>query len=208
MADDNHQLPFEGFSPPRIKPAEAEQLSLLGNPILVRVPADLWRSWLEDPAVVTRFDAKRYFRTETDCWPWLAAVSSTGHGSFRAASLPGISRRGTVPAHLFAYQLEYGVIPRLGWTDTDDPVLCHRCDEAGCTNPSHLRLGTAAENRSEWALRRRNPGGPLADVRGAAGRTRAIAAAVRAGLALGEPADLIERRIRIAERDGAPLTLW
>jgi hypothetical protein len=29
-------------------------------------------------------------------------VSSTGHGSFRAASLPGPTRRGTVPAHLFA----------------------------------------------------------------------------------------------------------
>lgn len=208
MADDNRQLPFEACDPPRTEPAETEQLSLLGSPIRVRVPADLWRSWLEDPAVAARFDAKRYFRPESECWPWLGAVSSTGHGSFRAASLPGISRRGTVPAHLFAYQLVHGVIPRLGWTDADDPVLCHRCDEAGCTNAAHLRLGTTAENRAEWALRRRNPSGPLADVRGAAGRTRAIAAAVRQGLTLGEPADLIEHRIHIAERNGAPLTLW
>jgi hypothetical protein len=90
MADATHQLLFEGFSPPRAEPAGAEQLSLLGDPILVRVPADLWRSWLEDPAVVTRFDAKRYFRTETDCWPWLAAVSSTGHGSKRTEALLGV----------------------------------------------------------------------------------------------------------------------
>ncbi|MEV6013494.1 HNH endonuclease [Streptomyces sp. NPDC051976] len=68
---------------------------------------------------------------------------------FRAASLPGVSRKGTVPAHLFAYQLAYGVIPRLGWSDSNDAVLCHRCDEAGCTNPAHLFLGTAAENRAE-----------------------------------------------------------
>ena len=113
-----------------------------------------------------------------------------------------------MPAHLFAYQLAYGVIPRLGWTDTADPVLCHRCDEAGCTNPAHLRLGTAAENRAEWALRRRNPAGALADVRGAAGRTRAIAAAIREGLACGELPDVIEDLIRAAEQEGAPLTLW
>lgn len=205
---EHSQLPFWGFDAPLTAVDAPQQLSLLGDPILVRVPADLWRSWIEDLEIVARFDAKRYFRSEAECWPWLGAVSSTGHGSFRAASLPGISRRGTAPAHLFAYQLVHGVIPRLGWTNTDDPVVCHRCDEAGCTNPSHLRLGTTAENRAEWALRRRNPNGPLADVRGAAGRTRAIAKAVRQGLALGESADLIGRRIQIAERDGAPLTLW
>lgn len=32
------------------------------------------------------------------------------------------------PAHLFAYQLEYGVIPRLGWSGADDAVLCHQCE--------------------------------------------------------------------------------
>jgi hypothetical protein len=80
-------------------------------------------------------------------------VSSTGHGSFRAASLPGPTRRGTVPAHLFAYQLSYGVIPRLGWTNTGDAVICHQCDFAGCTNPAHMRLGTNATNRFEYLTR-------------------------------------------------------
>lgn len=85
-----------------------------------------------------------------------------------------------MPAHLFAYQLEYGVIPRLGWSNTDDVLLCRQCDFAGCTNPAHLLLGT---NRSEYDLRRRNISSPLADVRGPpAGRTRAIADAIRTGL--------------------------
>ncbi len=53
------------------------------------------------------------------------------------------------------------------WSDAEDPVLCHRCDSHGCVNPHHLRLGIAAENRAEWAHRRRDLGGPLADVRGA-----------------------------------------
>jgi hypothetical protein len=189
-------------------PPALEQLVLIGAPQPIRVPETLWRSWLDNPTVVARFEAKRYRRDETRCAPWLGGVSSTGHGSFRAASLPGPSRRGTVPAHLFAYQLEYGIIPRLGWSGADDAVLCHQCDFAGCTNPHHLRLGTNRTNRSEYDLRRRNLASPLADVRGAAGRTRAVAAAVRTGLANKEEAEVIEERIRAAEAAGSPLTLW
>nr|WP_084724760.1 HNH endonuclease [Streptacidiphilus melanogenes] len=186
----------------------AVQLSLLGQPAAVRLPAELWRSWLDSPIVVARFEAKRYVRRDSRCWPWLGAVSDTGHGSFRAASLPGVSRRGTVPAHLFAYQLIHGVIPRLGWSESEDPVVCHRCDSHGCVNPHHLRLGTAAENRAEWARRHRDPSGPLADVRGPVGRTRAIAQVVRTGLSLGESPALIDARILTVEREGLPLTLW
>ena len=74
--------------------------------------------------------------------------------------------------------------------------------------PTHMRLGTNATNRNEYLTRRRNLANPLADVRGAAGRTRAIAAAVRAGLANQEDAASIEMRILDAEAVGLPLTLW
>jgi hypothetical protein len=139
---------------------------------------------------------------------WMGAVSSTGHGSFRAASLPGPTRRGTVSAHLFAYQLTHGVIPRQGWSGTEDTVICHQCDFTGCVNPAHMRLGTHAVNRFEYLTRRRNLASPLADVRGAAGRTRAIAAEVRAGLANHEGSASIEARIWKTELAGLPLTLW
>jgi len=49
---------------------------------------------------------------------------------------------------------------------------------------------------------------PLADVRGAAARTRAVAAAIRTGLADHEDAASIEVLIRAAEAAGLPLTLW
>ncbi|ELB92071.1 hypothetical protein Rwratislav_16115, partial [Rhodococcus wratislaviensis IFP 2016] len=49
---------------------------------------------------------------------------------------------------------------------------------------------------------------PLADVRGPAGRTRAIATAIRTGLARGQGSEGIEARIRAAEAAGLPLTLW
>jgi len=126
-------------------------------------------------------------------------VSSTGHGSFRAARLPGPAGRGTVLAHLFAYQLANSVIPRLGWSSSEDAVISHQCDFAGCANPGHMRLGTNAANRVEYLTRRRNLANPLADVRGAAGRTCAIAAAIRAGFANHEDAASIERRIVDAE---------
>lgn len=74
---------------------------------------------------------------------------SGANRNWYAASLPGPSRRGTVTAHLFAYQREYGVIPRLGWPGADDAVLCHQCNFAGCTNPTHMRFGTNAVNRTE-----------------------------------------------------------
>lgn len=128
-------LPLSGMPSPTPPPA-LEQLVLIGAPQPIRVPERLWRTWLDDPVVVARFEAKRYRRQENLCSIWIAGVSSTGHGSFRAASLPGPSRRGTVPAHLFAYQLEYGIIPRLGWSGADDAVLCHQCDFADCTNPT------------------------------------------------------------------------
>ena len=140
------------------------------------------------------FEAKRFKRANGLCWTWIGGVSSTGHGSFRAASLPGPSRRGTVPAHLLAYQLAYGVIPRLGWSGAEDAAICHQCDFAGCTNPAHMRLGTNATNRAEYFARRKNVASPLADVRGAAGRSRAIAAAIRTGLEQQEDSGSIERR--------------
>jgi hypothetical protein len=200
-------LPLEGLAR-RVHGSVVEQLVLIGQPRPIRVPQRRWQLWLDDAAVVARFEAKRYKRANGLCWAWIGGVSSTGHGSFRAASLPGPTRRGTVPAHLFAYQLAYGVIPRLGWSGAEDAVICHQCDFAGCTNPAHMRLGTNTTNRAEYIARRKNPVSPLADVRGAAGRTRAIATAIRTGLANHEDAVSIEARIRAAEIAGRPLTIW
>lgn len=188
-------------------PDRGEQLALLGERRPVRVPADWWRAWLSDPAVVDRFERKRYRRDEEACWPFIGAISSTGHGSFRAASV-GQERRGTVPAHLFAFQLACGVITRSGWSATDDVTVCHQCDYAACTNPAHMRLGTNSTNRIEYVRRRRNLRSPLADVRGAAGRSHAIADAVRAGLRASDDAAAIDARIRAAEDAGQPLSLW
>jgi hypothetical protein len=95
----------------------------------------------------------------------------------------------------------------LGGKGAEDAVIRHQCDFAGCANPGHMRLGTNATNWVEYFARRRNLANPLADVRGAVGRTRAVAAAIRTGLANHEDAASIEVRIRAAEAARLPLTL-
>ncbi|PBC39235.1 hypothetical protein CJ179_34775 [Rhodococcus sp. ACS1] len=72
---------------------------------------------------------------------------------------------------------------------------------------THVCPGTNTVNRTEYHLRRRNLASPLADVRGPAVRTRAVATAIRIGLTRGEATATIEERIRDAETAGRPLTL-
>ncbi|MFE7118543.1 hypothetical protein ACFU99_24315 [Streptomyces sp. NPDC057654] len=191
-------------------PAEElpEQIALVGEPSPVRIPAVEWAVWLADEAVRSRYWAKVH-RTSTasGCWFFFCGISSTGHASFRAASLPGRTRRGTVPGHLYGYQLAHGVIPRLGW-DQESPTVCHTCDNHSCQQPEHLRLGTPKQNRTEWLARRRDPGSPLADLRGPAGRSRAIGAAIRAGRAGGESEAEIALRVQTVITAGRPLSLW
>ena len=71
-----------------------------------------------------------------------------------------------------------------------------------------MHLGTNRSNRSEYELRRRNIASPLADVRGPAGRTRAIAAAIRIGIEQNLDVATIGERIAAAEAAGRPLALW
>ncbi|MFF2026995.1 hypothetical protein ACFVW2_35070 [Streptomyces sp. NPDC058171] len=183
-----------------------EQLSLLGEPTPVRIAAVEWAAWLADESVRARYWAKVHRNPFTGCWFFIGGISSTGHATFRATSRPGRTRRGTVPGHLYGYQLAHGVIPRLGWGT--DLTVCHTCDSHSCQQPAHLRLGTAAENRAEWVARRRDPGSPLSDLRGPAGRSRAIGAAIRAGLARDETEDEIAARVRVTIAEGRPLSLW
>jgi hypothetical protein len=57
-------------------------------------------------------------------------------------------------------------------------VIRHRCDEASCQNPTHLVLGTAADNTGDYTTRRHRIGGPLNDLRGTTGRAIAIRDAI------------------------------
>lgn len=66
-----------------------------------------------------------------ECWGWLGPITSKGYGTF---SIKG--KR--VLAHRFSYNINF--------TDPLSLIVCHKCDNPICSNPSHLFLGSYSDN--------------------------------------------------------------
>lgn len=75
------------------------------------------------------------------CWPWMRSTRGKGYGQ---ATLDGRQQ----PAHRLAYAFTYGPIPK-------GLLVCHRCDNPPCVNPSHLFLGTHIDNARDMVAKGR-----------------------------------------------------
>lgn len=87
-------------------------------------------------------------KTES-CWLWGGYRTSQGYGVVRKWA-NGRWLRAKM-AHRVAWQLTNGPIP-------DGLFACHHCDNPPCCNPSHLFLGTAADNARDMIIKGRKHG--------------------------------------------------
>lgn len=159
--------------------------------------------------IADRFWPKVDRRGPDECWPWKGSRRGFGHGQ-----IGGAGGRGTSPvgAHRVSWEIHYGPVP-IGL------CVCHRCDNPPCVNPSHLFLGTHADNVADKvakgrgrAASRPGAGNPNAKL------TESDVAEIRRRLLTGEPGTAIARDFGISSthvywirdgktRGGAPLTI-
>ena len=96
-----------------------------------------------------------------DCWLWIAAKDHKGYGKFSVGNSrdeEGKRRNSMVSAHRFAYELVNGAIP---YHDSHHGLcVLHKCDTPACVKPSHLFLGTNADNVKDMDSKGRRVSAP------------------------------------------------
>lgn len=84
----------------------------------------------------------------SDCWIWRGACFQKGYGQFWTGKT-----KKKIKAHRYSWVLHNGQIPN-GF------YVLHKCDNMVCVKPSHLFLGTHADNVADKISKGRQFHGP------------------------------------------------
>lgn len=84
----------------------------------------------------------KYIIDENGCWQWMKSTSRNGYGNFK------VGHKNYSP-HREMYAIVFGNIP-------DNMIVCHRCDNRSCINPTHLFLGTYQDNMDDMITKKRH----------------------------------------------------
>lgn len=77
-----------------------------------------------------------------DCWPWLCARDELGYGFFHTKT---IHSRKEKPYPRRTHRIAF----RLYYERESDKLICHKCDNPPCCNPTHLFEGTDLDNTED-----------------------------------------------------------
>lgn len=75
-----------------------------------------------------------------ECWEWQGTIATTGYGVLTIRQKETSQKQ--FRTHRLAYQFYHNVNP-------GKMCVCHSCDNKKCCNPSHLWLGTSADNNHD-----------------------------------------------------------
>lgn len=76
-----------------------------------------------------------------ECWLWLGHINHAGYGQLQFRGRRYMANR-------LALEFSTGI-------DLGALCACHRCDNPGCVNPSHLFAGSHGDNARDRAIKKR-----------------------------------------------------